>query len=118
MLKNNCQSMKSNKNEDKSIEKRGKSMKVRRELKYEKHSDNEKPLDKRKEVLRPENLKTENDLISFLKPKSYPGMDKLEWKKLKKNVRQFLVDINNSNESISKKKKLKMIFKKIRELTS
>ncbi|XP_051174874.1 uncharacterized protein LOC127290394 [Leptopilina boulardi] len=113
-----CEDLKSHQSEDESVGRREQNMKTRRELKYVLNSCDEMPLDKRKKNLTPENFKNENDLILFLKQKSYPGMDKLEWKKLKKSVRQFLVDINNSNESVSKKKKLKMVFKKIREWIS
>ncbi|XP_033225113.1 uncharacterized protein LOC117178025 [Belonocnema kinseyi] len=106
-----------NQSEIDSLRKSNKNRDTKKKSKDEAISD-PKELDKRKKVLRPNDLKTENDLILFLKPKSYPGMDKLQWQMLKKNVRQFLVDINNGNESVSKKKKLKMVFKKIREWTN
>lgn len=107
----------SNQSETDSLRKSKKNRDIKKKSEDEANPD-PKQLDKRKKVLRPNDLKTENDLILFLKSKSYPGMDKLQWKMLKKNVRQFLVDINNGNESVSKKKKLKMVFKKIREWTN
>ena len=93
-----------------------KTIKAKKKLKEEMRTDKNKSNEK-KQILTPNNLKTEDDLISFLQPKSYPGMDKLKWKMLKKNVRKFLVDLNNGDKSISKKKKLKMVFRKIREWT-
>ncbi|XP_043465686.1 uncharacterized protein LOC122500688 isoform X2 [Leptopilina heterotoma] len=112
------QDVKLNQNDEVKRKKREKSSKARRELKCVINSCDDEKLEKRKKIITSESLKNENDLILFLKQKSYPGMDKIQWKNLKKNVSQFLVDINNSNESVSRKKKLKMVFKKLREWTS
>lgn len=66
-----------------------------------------------------DNVRTKDDVVKFLTLESYPGLDKLRWNIVRKNVNKLFIKLAKYEENSGKQDlMLKKIIQCIREWTS
>lgn len=63
-------------------------------------------------------IETKEDVLRFISSETYPGLDKLQWKIMRKNVKKLLMKLNKFEGGSNTKKQdilLKKVIQSIRE---